>query len=142
MVLSGDAAQAPLLRESEWYEDAAIELRVGTAATSVDLDTPRITPNTGAELSFDGLVTVTGAVPTRLRTGNGRPRDNTGMIVDGSPSEYGSAAAYVDGGRVTRVAPSDRSSQFRRIRALLGRSIPLATARDTLSPQPPQFRRT
>jgi NADPH-dependent 2,4-dienoyl-CoA reductase/sulfur reductase-like enzyme len=55
------------LRPRSHYDDLGIELRLGTAATGVDLQTRRMDLADGSEVAFDGLVVATGAAPRTLR---------------------------------------------------------------------------
>ncbi|KWW99961.1 Ferredoxin--NAD(+) reductase [Carbonactinospora thermoautotrophica] len=54
-----------LIRSREWYRDAGIELRTGSAATSLDLDAGVVRLSDGDRVSFDRLLLATGG---RART--------------------------------------------------------------------------
>ncbi|MCX9191060.1 hypothetical protein C3Y87_06475 [Carbonactinospora thermoautotrophica] len=58
-----------LIRSREWYRDAGIELRTGSAATSLDLDAGVVRLSDGDRVSFDRLLLATGG---RARTLPGR----------------------------------------------------------------------
>jgi 3-phenylpropionate/trans-cinnamate dioxygenase ferredoxin reductase subunit len=49
-----------------WYDDHAIELRLATSATALDLDTHTVTTDQG-HIGFDRLLLATGSTPRRLR---------------------------------------------------------------------------
>jgi 3-phenylpropionate/trans-cinnamate dioxygenase ferredoxin reductase component len=49
-----------------WYEDHAIELRLGTTVTTLDPASRTVTTATGARLAYDKLLLATGSTPRRL----------------------------------------------------------------------------
>ncbi|MGH6985435.1 MAG: FAD-dependent oxidoreductase, partial [Caulobacteraceae bacterium] len=54
------------LREPAFYEENAIALRLGLGATSLDVESRRLTLATGEILPYDKLLLATGAEPIRL----------------------------------------------------------------------------
>lgn len=57
------------LRPRSHYDDLGIDLRLGAAATGVDLRAQRLDLADGGDVAFDGLVIATGAAPRTLHTG-------------------------------------------------------------------------
>jgi apoptosis-inducing factor 3 len=55
------------LRPPEFYVENGIDLRLGTAATAIDVAGRRVTLGGGEELGFDKLLLATGAEPIRLQ---------------------------------------------------------------------------
>jgi NAD(P)H-nitrite reductase large subunit len=53
------------LRDTAWYADQRIDLRLGTSVTAVDVAARRVR-TAGAELAYDALILATGAEPIRL----------------------------------------------------------------------------
>jgi len=49
-----------------WYADHAVELRLGTAVTSLDPAARTVTTATGGQLDYDKLLLTTGSTPRRL----------------------------------------------------------------------------
>jgi NADPH-dependent 2,4-dienoyl-CoA reductase/sulfur reductase-like enzyme len=66
------------LREPEAFADLDLDLRLGTAATGLDVDNRRVDLEGGEGLPYDGLVIATGAAP---RTLPGQPTDLAGLHV-------------------------------------------------------------
>jgi len=70
--LSKDYLQGKTDRDSifahpePWYADHAVELRLGTAVTSLDRAARTVTTSTGAQLGYDKLLLTTGSTPRRL----------------------------------------------------------------------------
>ena len=70
--LSKDYLQGKADRESifahpeAWYADHAVELRLGTAVTSLDPALRTVTTATGVQLGYDKLLLATGSTPRRL----------------------------------------------------------------------------
>jgi NADPH-dependent 2,4-dienoyl-CoA reductase/sulfur reductase-like enzyme len=64
-MLAGEWEHDQIVLRRTPYEDLELELRLGTAATTLDLDR-RVVGVGGAEIGFDGLVIATGATPRRL----------------------------------------------------------------------------
>ena len=56
------------LRDSAWYRDNGVRLRLGRRAETLDAQDRRLTLDDGSELSFDALLLATGAEPVRLPT--------------------------------------------------------------------------
>jgi NADPH-dependent 2,4-dienoyl-CoA reductase/sulfur reductase-like enzyme len=66
------------LRPPEFYAENAIELRLGTTATALDVAGRRVMLSDGQALGFDKLLLATGAEPIRLQVpGAERPRVRT-----------------------------------------------------------------
>ncbi|QPP05239.1 FAD-dependent oxidoreductase [Streptomyces bathyalis] len=66
--LTGDwSADRLPLRPRSHYDDLEVDLRLGMAATGVDLQSGRVNLADGREILFDGLVIATGATPRTLR---------------------------------------------------------------------------
>jgi NAD(P)H-nitrite reductase large subunit len=55
------------LRSPEFYAENAIDLRLGTAATAIDVAGRRVMLDRGEALGFDKLLLATGAEPIRLQ---------------------------------------------------------------------------
>ena len=53
-------------RPQPWYADNAVELRLGTAVTSLDPAAGTVTTATGVQLGYDKLLLTTGSTPRRL----------------------------------------------------------------------------
>ena len=70
--LSKDYLQGKTDRDSifahpqPWYADHAVELRLGTAVTSLDPALRTVTTATGVQLGYDKLLLTTGSTPRRL----------------------------------------------------------------------------
>jgi 3-phenylpropionate/trans-cinnamate dioxygenase ferredoxin reductase subunit len=58
----------PLLRTSEFYQKNAIELQLGDRVTHVDWGAHHVRCASGAALTYDKLLIVTGGAPRRLRS--------------------------------------------------------------------------
>jgi len=55
-----------ILRPREWYDDNAIELHLGVAATALRPQEHKVVLSNGAELAFDSALLATGSQPRRL----------------------------------------------------------------------------
>jgi NADPH-dependent 2,4-dienoyl-CoA reductase/sulfur reductase-like enzyme len=65
--LAGTAPEAWIpLRPAEFYAENGIDLRLGTAATAIDVSAHHVTLDSGVTLRFDKLLLATGAEPIRL----------------------------------------------------------------------------
>lgn len=65
--LLGEAERdSVFLHDAAWYDEKSIELRLGVAATGLDVAGHRLTLADGSELSYDKLLLATGAVVRRL----------------------------------------------------------------------------
>jgi 3-phenylpropionate/trans-cinnamate dioxygenase ferredoxin reductase subunit len=65
--LQGKAARDSIFAHPEpWYADHAVELRLGTAVTSLDPALRTVTTATGEQLDYDKLLLTTGSTPRRL----------------------------------------------------------------------------
>lgn len=65
--LQGEAEEAWMpLRDADFYQTHAIELRLGQAATRVDVRAKTLQFEDGSTLAYDGLVLCTGGTPRRL----------------------------------------------------------------------------
>lgn len=64
------------LRDPETFATLDLDLRLGTAATSLDTDNQRVHLDTGDAVPYDGLVIATGATPRALP---GQPADLAGL---------------------------------------------------------------
>jgi 3-phenylpropionate/trans-cinnamate dioxygenase ferredoxin reductase component len=65
--LQGKAARDSIFAHPEpWYADHAVELRLGTAVTSLDPALRTVTTATGEQLGYDKLLLTTGSTPRRL----------------------------------------------------------------------------
>jgi apoptosis-inducing factor 3 len=65
--LAGNAPEDWMpLRPAEFYKDNAIDLRLGTQATAIDVKARQVTLANGELLPFDKLLLATGAEPVRL----------------------------------------------------------------------------
>lgn len=56
------------LRDSAWYRENGVRLRLGRRVETLDAQDRRLTLDDGGELSFDALLLATGADPVRLPT--------------------------------------------------------------------------
>jgi NADPH-dependent 2,4-dienoyl-CoA reductase/sulfur reductase-like enzyme len=65
-LLAGDWEHDQIVLRRTPYEDLELELRLGVAARSLDLDRRVVTLAEGTELAFDGLVIATGSTPRTL----------------------------------------------------------------------------
>lgn len=65
-LLAGDWEHDQIVLRRTPYEDLDLELRLGVAARSLDLDRRVVTLAEGTELAFDGLVIATGSTPRTL----------------------------------------------------------------------------
>jgi NADPH-dependent 2,4-dienoyl-CoA reductase/sulfur reductase-like enzyme len=70
-LLAGDWEHDQIILRKVPYEDLELELRLGVAATALDVGAHTVTLASGTELAFDGLVIATGCTP---RTLPGQPR--------------------------------------------------------------------
>jgi 3-phenylpropionate/trans-cinnamate dioxygenase ferredoxin reductase subunit len=65
--LQGKADRDSIFAHPEpWYADHAVELRLGTAVTSLDPTARTVTTATGVQLGYDKLLLTTGSTPRRL----------------------------------------------------------------------------
>jgi 3-phenylpropionate/trans-cinnamate dioxygenase ferredoxin reductase component len=65
--LQGKADRDSIFAHPEpWYADHAVELRLGTAVTSLDPAARTVTTATGVQLDYDKLLLTTGSTPRRL----------------------------------------------------------------------------
>lgn len=65
--LSGDAEMDEIWSvEPDWYAENGVTLRLGTAATHIDVDTRRVTLDDGSTLEADAVLIATGVSPRRL----------------------------------------------------------------------------
>ena len=65
--LAGTAPEEWLwLRGEDWYSDNRIGLRLGTEVTAIDLDTRKVTAQSGEQFAYDRLLIATGSEPNRL----------------------------------------------------------------------------
>ena len=65
--LQGKADRESIFAHPEgWYADHAVELRLGTAVTSLDPALRTVTTATGVQLGYDKLLLTTGSTPRRL----------------------------------------------------------------------------
>jgi 3-phenylpropionate/trans-cinnamate dioxygenase ferredoxin reductase subunit len=65
--LQGKADRDSIFAHPEaWYADHAVELRLGTAVTSLDPAARTVTTSTGAQLGYDKLLLTTGSTPRHL----------------------------------------------------------------------------
>jgi 3-phenylpropionate/trans-cinnamate dioxygenase ferredoxin reductase component len=66
--LQGKADRDRIFAHPEpWYAEHAVELRLGTAVTSLDPAARTVTTATGVQLGYDKLLLTTGSTPRRLR---------------------------------------------------------------------------
>lgn len=65
-MLAGDWEHEQVVLRKVPYEELDLELRLGVAATGLDVGTRTVTLASGTELNFDGLVIATGSTPRRL----------------------------------------------------------------------------
>jgi NADPH-dependent 2,4-dienoyl-CoA reductase/sulfur reductase-like enzyme len=65
-MLAGDWEHDRIILRKVPYEELELELRLGVAATALDVGEKKVTLASGVELPFDGLVIATGATPRRL----------------------------------------------------------------------------
>jgi NADPH-dependent 2,4-dienoyl-CoA reductase/sulfur reductase-like enzyme len=65
-LLAGDWEHDQIVLRRTPYEDLDLELRLGVAARSLDLDRRVVTLAEGTDLTFDGLVIATGSTPRTL----------------------------------------------------------------------------
>ena len=66
--LQGKADRDSIFAHPEpWYAEHAVELRLGTAVTSLDPAARTVTTATGVQLGYDKLLLTTGSTPRRLR---------------------------------------------------------------------------
>lgn len=72
-ILSGewDLGRLPLRPPAD-IEALSLDLRLGTAATGVDMEARTVALDTGEDLAFDDLVAATGVSPRQLPGGHGR----------------------------------------------------------------------
>jgi NADPH-dependent 2,4-dienoyl-CoA reductase/sulfur reductase-like enzyme len=71
----GPEAEAGLLRRQEWFEERDVNLKLGQAATTLDIAERTVTVFGGDEISYDGLVISTGSSARPLG-----PTDETGPV--------------------------------------------------------------
>jgi len=65
--LQGNADRESIFAHPEpWYAEHAVELRLGTAVTSLDRGARTVTTATGVQLGYDKLLLTTGSTPRRL----------------------------------------------------------------------------
>jgi 3-phenylpropionate/trans-cinnamate dioxygenase ferredoxin reductase component len=65
--LQGNADRESIFAHPEpWYAEHAVELRLGTAVTSLDPGARTVTTATGVQLGYDKLLLTTGSTPRRL----------------------------------------------------------------------------
>ncbi|MDY6858871.1 MAG: FAD-dependent oxidoreductase [Pseudomonadota bacterium] len=64
-VLGGDVTEPPLLVPSDWYDEAGIDLVVGTAVTHIDLRKREVALKDGQLLKADRILIATGAEARR-----------------------------------------------------------------------------
>ena len=65
--LQGNADRESIFAHPEpWYAEHAVELRLGTAVTSLDPGARTVTTATGVRLGYDKLLLTTGSTPRRL----------------------------------------------------------------------------
>lgn len=65
--LTGSATvDSTLVHDPQWYADQAIDLRVGTPVSGLDLAGHRVRTESGDEIAFDRLLLATGSSPRRL----------------------------------------------------------------------------
>ncbi|MFC4906575.1 NAD(P)/FAD-dependent oxidoreductase [Actinomadura gamaensis] len=65
-LLGNDSRESAHVHSAEWYEAHRVELRVGTAATSLDRAAHEAVLASGERLRYDRLLLATGASPRRL----------------------------------------------------------------------------
>lgn len=71
-VLQGTRSEADIFfRAADDYDELAIDLHLGRAATSLDLTDRRVTLERGQHVAFDRLVIATGCAPRRLNVAEG-----------------------------------------------------------------------
>ena len=74
--LAGSAPEEWLpLRDSSFYSDNSIDLRLNTTVTAVDARAREVTLTTGDQLSYDGLLLATGAEPVAPSLPGAKPSD-------------------------------------------------------------------
>ncbi|XP_066983971.1 apoptosis-inducing factor 3-like isoform X2 [Macrobrachium rosenbergii] len=91
------------LRTHQFYESADIELRLGTAAVSVDTVSSKVHLSNNEELTFDKLFIATGGKPRRLSVPGGYL---SGVFVVRSPDDANAVAADAAGKKVVVVGSS------------------------------------
>ncbi|XP_064089762.1 apoptosis-inducing factor 3-like isoform X2 [Macrobrachium nipponense] len=91
------------LRTQQFYESADIELRLGTAAVSVDTVSSKVQLSNNEELTFDKLFIATGGKPRRLGVPGGYL---SGVFVVRSPDDANAVAADAAGKKVVVVGSS------------------------------------
>ena len=64
----GPAAEAILLRPAAWYNEHAVDLRLGRTAVRLDLASSSVVLDDGREISYDGLILATGSAARPLET--------------------------------------------------------------------------
>ena len=100
-VLRGDApAESTALRTPDEYAELDVELRLGVAATALDLTARRVTLAGGTTLPYDRLVIATGATPRRLPGTEGLAGVHVLRTLDDAQAL---AAAFAGGPRVAVV---------------------------------------
>ncbi|MEV4254591.1 FAD-dependent oxidoreductase [Spirillospora sp. NPDC049652] len=65
-LLGADSRESAHVHPAEWYEENRVELRLGTAATSLEREGHAVVLATGERLRYDRLLLATGASPRRL----------------------------------------------------------------------------
>ncbi|RFU37113.1 NAD(P)/FAD-dependent oxidoreductase [Actinomadura logoneensis] len=65
-LLGSDSRDSTHVHPAEWYEENGVELRLGTAATSLEREGHAVVLATGERLRYDRLLLATGASPRRL----------------------------------------------------------------------------
>jgi 3-phenylpropionate/trans-cinnamate dioxygenase ferredoxin reductase subunit len=68
LLLGKGGADDALVHEAAWYDEHAVDLRTGTAATALDTRSRVVRLADGGELAYDRLLLATGATPRHLRT--------------------------------------------------------------------------
>jgi len=66
VLLGKDGAETAYVHEADWYDEHAVELRRGVAATAIDREARSVTLSDGSSLSYDALLVATGARPRPL----------------------------------------------------------------------------
>jgi 3-phenylpropionate/trans-cinnamate dioxygenase ferredoxin reductase subunit len=65
-LLGSDDLETVFVHPREWYGEHAVDLRLGTAVTDIDLGTHTVTTDQG-QVRYDRLLLATGATPRRLQ---------------------------------------------------------------------------
>jgi 3-phenylpropionate/trans-cinnamate dioxygenase ferredoxin reductase subunit len=64
--LRGEQNEPVFARPGEWYEENAVELRLGTRVTSLDASGPAVGVEGGERIEADAVLLATGGIPRRL----------------------------------------------------------------------------